>query len=75
MRTALILGTAALGAIAIQWLVSKNKRPNSIEYQMDEKVHQLQGKFRNLDEVQLAASETGGNNSGYQGAIGNPAHS
>jgi len=73
MRTVFILGTAALGALAIQWFLSRNRRSALIKTQLDDKLHQLQGKFRSLDEVQHDAAMTSGNNSGYPESLQTPA--
>ena len=73
MRAVLILGTAALGALAIQWFLSRGRRPALTENQLDEKLHRLQGKFKSLDEVQQEAAMTSGNNSGYPESLHTPA--
>ena len=74
MRAVWILGTAALGALAIQWLLSRNRRPTLVEKRFDEKLHQLQGKFRSLDDVQQEAATTSGTHSGYPESLHSPVH-
>jgi len=73
MRAILFLGTAALGALAIQWFLSHGRKPALIAGPLDEKLHQLQGKFKSLDEVQYEAVTTSSGNLGYPESLHPPA--
>ncbi len=75
MRAILFLGTAALGALAIQWFLSHGRKPALSGNRLDEKLHQLQGKFKSLDEVQHEAATTSGDNLGYSESLHPPAQS
>jgi hypothetical protein len=69
MKAVLLLGTATIGVLAVQWLLSGSRKPTLTENQLEEKVHELKGKFKSLDEVQFDAATTGSDNSGYSESL------
>jgi hypothetical protein len=71
MRALFIVGTGIFGVFAIQWLLSASRKPALKGDQLEEGVHELKGKFRTLDEVQLEAATTGGDYSGYPDSLHN----
>jgi hypothetical protein len=69
MRAVIILGTGIIGVFVVQWLLSGSGTPALTENPLEEKVHELKGKFKTLDEVQLEAATTSGDKSGYSESL------